>query len=153
MRGLLLVLLQMLAAMAFAQAQPQPQPQLRPQSQAALVTSLPADDAVLQHAPGELMLRFNQAVTPLLFKLLLPDGSVQPVQAQRVSQEAPGKLRIGLPLSVVQGTYLLSWRVASADGKPVGGALTYSLGFRSGICVTNEDGGTASVTLGAPVGR
>jgi copper transport protein len=145
MRGLLFVLLQLLVATAFSQSQPQPQ--------AALVTTLPADDAVLQHPPADLTLRFNQAVKPLVFKLLLPDGSVQAVQAQRSASDAPDSLTVGLPLSTVQGTYLLSWRVASADGRPVGGALTYSLGFRSGICVANDVNGTASVTLGAPVGR
>jgi copper transport protein len=140
MRSLLFVLLQSAAIAAFAQA--------------ALVETMPAEDAVLQHAPAELTLRFNQAVTPLVFKLLLPDGSVQAVAAQRTGgQDAPDSLRVGLPLSTVQGTYLLSWKVASRDGKAVGGAVSYSLGFRSDICVVNPVTGSAGVSLGPLPGR
>ncbi|HEY4318027.1 MAG TPA: copper resistance CopC family protein [Herbaspirillum sp.] len=140
MRSLLFVLLQGAAVAAFAQA--------------ALLETMPADDAVLQHAPAELTLRFNQAVTPLVFKLLLPDGSVQQVQVQRAGgQDARDSLRIGLPLSMVQGTYLLSWKVAAGNGKASGGAVSYSLGFRSDICVVNPGTGTGSVSLGPPPGR
>jgi copper transport protein len=137
MRGLLFVLLQTLAVAAFAQA--------------ALVQTMPVDDAVLQHAPAGLTLRFDRAVTPLAFKLLLPDGSVRQVQAQ--VQGGPESLKVGLPLSTVQGTYLLSWTVVSVDGKPSGGAVTYSLGYRSDICVVNPGTGSGGVSLGPPPGR
>jgi copper transport protein len=133
--ALLLVLSQMTAAAAFAQA--------------ALTETMPSDDAVLQHAPSNFTLRFDKVVKSVAFKLLLPDGSTLPLQVQPV-QNRPESLHVSLPLSTTPGTYLLSWRVASSDGKPSGGALTYSLGYRSDICVVNPGTGAGSVSLGPP---
>ncbi len=41
-------------------------------------------------------------------------------------------IRVPLPGSAAQGAYLLSWRVVSADGHPVGGTLDYAVGLAAG---------------------
>jgi copper transport protein len=47
-----------------------------------------------------------------------------------------------MPGSLPQGTHLLSWRVVSADGHPIGGALTFSVGQPSAAQPQNrQDGG------------
>lgn len=97
---------------------------------ASLLDTQPSDDALLVAAPTEVRLRFNEPVAPLVFKLLLPNGSVVPLD--QISTERDG-LRVTLPARDAAGTYLLSWRVVSADGHPVGGALTYSVRSRSGV--------------------
>jgi copper transport protein len=59
-------------------------------------------------------------------RLVAPDGSVRTVEATAENTTVtvkPGALR--------RGTHLLSWRVTSADGHPVGGALTFSVGEAS----------------------
>jgi len=48
------------------------------------------------------------------------------------------RLMIPLPEGLTVGTYLLSWRVISADGHPVGGALTFSVVHRSARPPTSE---------------
>lgn len=95
---------------------------------ASLIESLPADASVLGAAPAEVVLHFNEAVAPLVFKLVAPDGAIQPLNRIAV---IPDGLNITLPPAGAAGTYMLSWRVISADGHPVGGALSYSIGSRS----------------------
>lgn len=93
-------------------------------SHATLVSSQPADGAVLDRAPAMLVLSFNEAVAPLVFKLLGPDGAPIGVTAPA---DGGATLRIPVP-RLARGTHVLSWRVVSADGHPVGGALLFSIG-------------------------
>lgn len=93
-------------------------------SHATLVSSQPADGAVLERAPPMLVLTFNEAVAPLVFKLLGPDGA--PIG---VTPPTDGGATLHIPVSgLARGTHVLSWRVVSADGHPVGGALLFSIG-------------------------
>jgi copper transport protein len=114
-RFLGLLALQFAAATAFAHA--------------SLISTEPSDGAMLHSAPDAVTLHFNEAVAPLVFKLLLPDGSVNKLTPAAAVSDG---LRLTLPPLSAQGTYLLSWRVVSADGHPVGGALTYSVGACGG---------------------
>lgn len=91
---------------------------------AALVTALPADGVVLAAFPSQAVLTFDEPVSPLVFRLVLPDGTAQ---ALGRIQAADNGLRIDLPAQRQPGTYALSWRVISADGHPVGGAVVFSL--------------------------
>lgn len=126
-RAWVFVLLQMAAPAVFAHA--------------ALIETLPVDGAMLGKAPTEVLLRFNEPVAPLVFKLLLPDGSTQAVT--HIAAEQNG-LKASLPDLPASGTYLLSWRVVSADGHPVGGSITYSVGVRS------DNGAAAAVSSSSP---
>jgi copper transport protein len=113
-------------------------------AQAALTETQPVDDAVLQHPPAVVTLRFNQTVTPVTFKLLPPNGAVK---ALKHVTESDDTVTINLPVSTVQGTYLVSWKVVSADGHFTDGAITFSLGERSGICIAPVV--NAAISLGA----
>jgi copper transport protein len=90
---------------------------------ASLVLAEPADGAMLAQPPAALRLVFNEPVSPLVMRLIGPGGEVI---APAVSAEnnvitlTPPRLR--------QGTHVLSWRVVSADGHPVGGSLIFSVG-------------------------
>jgi copper transport protein len=100
---------------------------------ASPLAASPAPGAVLEQAPSEIVLTFNEPVSITGLKLISPQG--QPVSTGRpVEQDA----KVRLPLtgsraagSRPQGTFLLSWRVVSADGHPVGGTLDYSVGAPS----------------------
>lgn len=95
---------------------------------AALVASNPQEGAILDTAPSAISLSFNEPVGPIAFKLIEPNGeSLTPGPVQSTDE---GVL-IPLPATTAQGSYLLSWRVVSADGHPIGGVLSYALGASS----------------------
>lgn len=99
---------------------------------AALLTSTPQDGVVLDAAPDDVVLQFNQPVGIGLgaVRVIGPDG-------ERVDDGAP-YLRAGgkevvapIPRADERGTYVLLWRVMSEDSHPVSGASTFSVGERS----------------------
>ncbi len=94
---------------------------------AALVKAEPADGAVVASAPAVLRLTFNEPVSPLAIRLLDPDGRAVPL-GNIVAADAG--IAIAVP-ALQNGTHVLSWRVISADGHPVGGALLFSIGAPS----------------------
>lgn len=108
--ALLIALLQATAALAHA----------------SLIRAEPADGAVLADAPRILRLTFNEPVAPLVMRIIGPDGSqMEPKTA------ADNAILTLTPPSLDKGTHTLSWRVVSADGHPVGGALMFSIGSPS----------------------
>jgi copper transport protein len=117
---------------------------------AALLESTPADGAVLQDAPSEVVLRYSESVGTSLgaVRVVAPDGSR--ADTGRVTTRAGGtevvaSLREGLG----HGTYLLLWRVVSEDSHPVSGASTFSIGHESAVATagTEEGGGGAAADL------
>ncbi len=94
---------------------------------AQLRASDPVEGAVIAEPPAMVVLRFNEPVAPLVLRLIGPDGAATDlagsVQADSVT--------VTLPAGLGEGTHLLSWRVASADGHPVGGTLTFHIGAPS----------------------
>jgi copper transport protein len=96
---------------------------------AALVASDPADGAVLAKAPAELSLTFDEPVSPLILKLVEPGGSEAALGKPRFDGN---RLVLAAPHDLGQGSYVLSWRVISEDGHPVGGAVVFSIGMPSG---------------------
>lgn len=96
---------------------------------ASLLRSTPAEGSVIRDAPVQMVLTFSEPVMPLVAKLLRPDGTAASLSAGGAGAD----VRISLPANdmAAKGTYLLSWRVVSADGHPVGGNLTFSLGSPS----------------------
>jgi copper transport protein len=93
---------------------------------AVLMKANPAANQQLEAAPRELELAFNENVGPVFFKLLDRAG-------QEVGQ--PGEVRLDgnsifLPLgeSLGNGTYIVTYRVISADTHPVGGSFAFAIG-------------------------
>lgn len=98
------------------------------QAHASLIRSEPADGVVVVQSPAKFTLTFNEPVSPLALRLVTPEGRIDDLK----DIEARGETVTGTPSSKLGlGTHLLSWRVISADGHPVGGALTFSVGQRS----------------------
>jgi copper transport protein len=99
---------------------------------AVLEQSTPRPDSVLTTAPTEVTLRYDEPVTLLADSLRVygPDGK----RADRGDVGHPtghgDEVRVSLG-AAAQGTYLVSWRVISADSHPVSGAFTYSVGKRT----------------------
>ncbi len=94
---------------------------------ATLLDSDPTEGSVAARPPGEVRLSFNEPVTPLAVKLFAPDGRDTEVTATARDND----VLVTLPADAGAGTYALSWRVASADGHPIGGTMTFSIGHTS----------------------
>lgn len=97
---------------------------------AVLEQSTPRPDSVLTAAPAQVTLRYDEPVTLLADSLRVygPDG--RRVDRGDVGHPAGHRdeVRVSLGSTAPQGTYLVSWRVVSADSHPVSGAFTYSVG-------------------------
>ena len=102
------------------------------QAHAALESTTPAEGDVLDVAPTEVTLTFNESVdlVPESIQVFAPDGT----RVEDGRAVHPGgttrAVRIGVKSSQ-RGTYLVSWRVVSADSHPLAGAFTFSVGVRS----------------------
>ena len=93
---------------------------------ASLVSSDPSNDALLMHAPPSIRLTFNEDVDVLAVRLIDETGAAQPV----TQIERRGSSLVLSPPTLKDGANVVSWRVISADGHPVGGALTFWIGRR-----------------------
>ena len=91
---------------------------------ASLVSSEPADGAMLGEMPAELRLVFTEPVSPIVLKLVGPEGAGR-LDKYRLQGSA---LVIEAPAGLARGSYALSWRVSSVDGHPVGGTTIFSVG-------------------------
>jgi copper transport protein len=119
---------------------------------AVLQRTTPAAQSVVQAAPTEVTLTFTEGVRPITDRVLIigPDGS-------RVGGEptADGS-SIFIPLTGDQrGTYLVSYRVISADSHPVSGAFTFSVGAASAVPSLTDAGDKSDpvVTNAIPVAK
>jgi copper transport protein len=93
---------------------------------ASLVSADPADGATLAAPPDQVVLRFSEPVSPLAVKLLDDTGAA--VTLPPVAQPEGETIRVALPSQMRHGTYLLSYRVTSADSHPVAGSTAFSIG-------------------------
>ncbi|MGV9980195.1 copper resistance CopC/CopD family protein [Micromonospora wenchangensis] len=97
---------------------------------AVLSSSSPVASSVVPSAPSEVVLTFSESVrkVPDKVRIIAPDGS----RADRGEPRFEGSVvTIGVDPAGPQGTYLVSYRVISADSHPVSGAFTYSVGAPS----------------------
>jgi copper transport protein len=120
---------------------------------AMLDGSDPAADAVLTTAPASVGLVFNEAVTllPDSVRVFGPDG--ERADAGSVTRTHGDGATAGVDLrpDLPDGTYLVSYRVVSADSHPVEGAYTFAVGHPSRAPVTAPAGDgsqTVDVALG-----
>lgn len=113
---------------------------------AVLVDSDPSDGAMLSASPERLALTFNEPVSPLVIRLIGPAG--QEHLLKNVSTEGP-VLSIVPADTLGDGTHLLSWRVVSADGHPVGSTLTFSVAHKSqhDLPSSTETSATARIAI------
>jgi copper transport protein len=112
---------------------------------AGLLESSPTDSQVLAQAPDQIFLRFNEPVQVTSLRLVDPTGDV--VQLRPEPDGQSDRVTAALP-ELSSGTHVLSWRLASADGHPLGGSLVFSVGAPSG----NPSGSAGPVTESVPVG-
>ena len=108
---------------------------------ASLVSMEPADGSVLAQAPKTVQLRFNEAVAPAVIRLIDAEGRVREDASVRAGGDT---IVITLPDHLPRGTQLISYRVISADGHPVGGSLVFSIGAVTGTIETPTNAGSVN---------
>ena len=99
---------------------------------AELVATDPADGAVVDEAPEALTMQFTEDVS------VRPDGvRVLDATGERVddgSAAAEGSdVTVPLDGTIADGTYVVAWRAVSADGHPIRGSYTFSVGEETAI--------------------
>ena len=95
---------------------------------ARLVASDPPAGATLDRPPAAVTLRFNEPVEGALGGVRVLGSDGERADGGRAELAEGGKvLRAALP-GDLQGAYLVAWRVVSADGHPVQGAFTFTVG-------------------------
>jgi copper transport protein len=92
---------------------------------ASLVFAEPRDGAVLTQAPKTVQLRFNESVTAGAINLIDASGKLRTDAVVDAKDEA---IDVTLPADLPKGTQIVSYRVISADGHPVTGSITFSIG-------------------------
>ncbi len=102
---------------------------------ASLIKSDPADSSVSDAAPKSVTLRFSEAVRPLVARLIHPGGHTEVLKD---IGEKGDTIVFTLPDTLENGTHILSWRVTSSDGHPIGGGLVFSIGAPSTIAPSVE---------------
>lgn len=118
---------------------------------AALIGSTPAPGSIIGSSPAEIVVTFSEPVTvvPGRVQVLDPDGK----RISGTPTVSGSTLRIPVRRAAQPlGTYLVSYRVISADSHPVGGGITFSVGAPSARPPEpGEAGNHRSVTLATPV--
>lgn len=97
---------------------------------AQLVSTDPSDGALLDTAPSEVTLTFDEPVRLTAQEITVydADGATVPSSAGTSGTEVVISLE---DPSSMRGTHVVGWFVVSADGHPISGSLTFSVGERS----------------------
>jgi copper transport protein len=100
---------------------------------ATVVATDPTDGALLPAAPDHVTITYSEAVELQLGALRVfgPDGTRADDGSATHAAGKPETATIPLHTGLKNGTYLVSWRVVSADSHPVHGGFTFSIGTTS----------------------
>ncbi|WP_203905480.1 copper resistance CopC/CopD family protein [Virgisporangium aliadipatigenens] len=104
---------------------------------ASLTRTDPSSGAILQSAPASITLSFTEGVRPVAERIQVigPDKARADSGTPRVNGT---DLSIPLARNLGKGTYLVTFRVISADSHPIGGSFTFSIGQPSANAPTAD---------------
>jgi len=119
---------------------------------ARLITTEPANDAVLEQSPRFVLLRFDEPIETAFGAIRVYDARARRVDSGKVERPSEKQARVALDRRLARGTYTATWRVVSADGHPVSGAFVFHVGAAganpAGVAAQVLEGGTpASVSV------
>ena len=111
---------------------------------ARLITTEPANDAVLPQSPRSVVLHFDEPVETAFGSVRVFDGQAQRVDDRRVVR--PDDKTVGAPIDrkLPRGTYTVTWHVVSADSHPISGAFVFHV-----QAAGSNPAGIANEVLGA----
>lgn len=95
---------------------------------AVLQEATPADRSVLDSAPEQVTLRFNEPVSLPTGGLRVFDADARRVDEGTLEPADERTVAVALPDALADGGYVVTWRVLSADSHPVTGVFTFTVG-------------------------
>jgi len=127
---------------------------------AQLVGSEPERGATLERAPSQVVFRFNERVEAAFGAVRVYDAAGNRVDDDRVARpDGDRTVGVGLRSGLKEGTYIATFRVVSADGHPVNGGMTFTVGAPAAVSATvgellerGESGPVTEVAFGAARG-
>lgn len=107
----------------------------RAEAHATLLATSPVDGSVVGTEPPQVTLRFDEAVTlnPQSIELLDAAGHQVRIGTPGHPAGTAETAAADLPAGLHYGTYVVSWRVVSADTHAISGAFQFSIGAPSPI--------------------
>jgi copper transport protein len=121
---------------------------------ATLVSSTPAGGDTLPAAPATVGFTFSEEVTTGLGGIVVLDRNANRMDRGVTTRPAPNQVRADLRADMPAGTYLASYRVVSADGHIVTGAIVFAVGDEldaaavEGLVATDDPLVTVASTVG-----
>lgn len=112
---------------------------------AELTATDPADGSVVDEAPEALTMQFSEGVSVRPDGVRVLDSTGKRVDSGAASAEG-SDVTVPLDGTIADGTYVVAWRAVSADGHPIRGSYTFSVGretqIRSGLADGAFGGGS-----------
>ncbi len=105
------------------------------EAHAVLLETTPAAGAAVSSPPEAIVLRFNEPVRPIVVQVLRAGDST--VVGLPAAEAIDTLVRLPLPQGLPDGSYVLSYRVTSADGHPVAGSFVFSVGAAATAAAAN----------------
>jgi copper transport protein len=93
-----------------------------------LVATEPGSDAIVEHSPDRVLLRFDERVETALGSLAVYAGDGDRVDAEEILRPSPEEVAVAIDGELERGTYTVAWRVISADSDPINGAWVFHVG-------------------------
>jgi copper transport protein len=88
----------------------------------------PSNDSVVDVAPDEVVLRFNEPIESALGAVRIFDAAGNRVDTGELRRPDSRSVATTVPSNLRNGTYTVAWRVVSADSHPVFGAFVFHIG-------------------------
>lgn len=95
---------------------------------AFLLHTDPEGGATLSSAPDRVTLTFNEPIEVPVGGLRVLDASADRIDLGLLERSEPTTVAVGLPEDLTDGSYIVAWRVISADSHPVAGVFTFRVG-------------------------
>lgn len=106
---------------------------------AFLVETTPEDSTELHAPPAQIVLRFNEDVTPARIDLVNDQDDVLTTSTDWTVKG--DTVRLTPPKAMTTGVYRVAYRVTSADGHPVVGSIQFGVGVKPGEAQAPEASG------------
>lgn len=112
---------------------------------ADLISTDPTEGAVLEAAPDKVTFAFSEAVLGIPSGVKVFDAKGDPISAS--SSARGSELSVVLAEKVGDGTLVVVWRVLSADGHPISGSLSFSVGEASAEVALPQAGASSTTDV------
>jgi copper transport protein len=117
---------------------------------ATLISTDPVEGEVLPETPDVVTFTYDEPVVLSKDSIQVFDAAGESVDSTATSEDEV--VTADLPDDLGDGTYVVAWRVVSADGHPISGSLTFSIGAPSDNVVAPDLDGRGTAGTKADLG-